>query len=285
MSAVSQFPRTQIENVSVSRMVVGTNWFLGWSHTSQAQDNFIKKLQTRERLAEILKVFLNAGVDALLGVRPESGHLSDAIRDAEQAVGRRMVLMSTPGLNLDGSPEAHSQNARTLDAHAAIGTTVCLPHQMSTDAMCDRKTRRIEGMDKFCKMIRERGMIPGLSTHMPEVPVYADESGLDVGTYIQIYNSVGFLMQIEVDWVHRMIWNRKKPVLTIKPLAAGRVMPLVGMAFSWATLREQDMVCVGTMTPDEARELIDLSLSILERRASTVPLQRTRSKESVEARS
>jgi hypothetical protein len=89
-------------------------------------------------------------------------------------------------------------------------------------------------------------------------------------------------MQIEVDWVHRMIWQCKKPVITIKPLAVNKVMPLVGMAFNWSTIRDQDMVCVGTATPDEAREIIDLSLSILDRRTPTIELQRTRSKASVE---
>jgi hypothetical protein len=44
------------------------------------------------------------------------------------------------------------------------------------------------------------------------------------------------------------------------------------------------MVTVGTMTPDEARELIEISLSILQRRPSEVQLQRTRSKQSVEAK-
>jgi len=58
--------------------------------------------------------------------------------------------------------------------------------------------------------------------------------------------------------------------------------PLVGMAFNWATIRPQDMVCVGTFTPDEARELIEISLSILERRDANLELQRTRSKASVE---
>ena len=33
-------------------------------------------------------------------------------------------------------------------------------------------------------------------------------AGLDVETYIQIYNSMGFLMQIEVDWVQRIILRR-----------------------------------------------------------------------------
>jgi hypothetical protein len=124
-------------------------------------------------------------------------------------------------------------------------------------------------------------MIPGLSTHMPETPTYADECGLDVATYIQIYNAAGFLMQIEIDWVQRMIWGARKPVITIKPLAAGRLPPLVGLGFVWSTIRECDMVCIGTSNPYEAAEVVELSLSILEHRAPRVELQTTRSKQSV----
>ena len=41
------------------------------------------------------------------------------------------------------------------------------------------------------------------------------------------------------------------------------------------------MVTIGTMTPDEAREVIDISLSLLERRSPEVQLQTTRSKKSL----
>lgn len=280
---MSAFPRTKIEDVSVSRMLIGINWFYGFSHTSKAKDDFIVGYQTRERLAETLKVFMKAGVDTVYGVRPEpKSLLLPAIKDAEQATGRKCVTVGLPCLDIGPGRKALDETKRILDEHARIGATFLLPHQATTDALCDRRARTIRDMDKYCKLIRERGMIPGLSTHMPEVPVYADETGLDVATYIQIYNAAGFLMQIEVDWVHRMIWGRKKPVIVIKPMAAGRLPPLVGMAFAWATLRDQDMVCVGTLNGDEARELVDISLSLLERRAPTVRLQRTRSKESVE---
>jgi hypothetical protein len=279
-----QFPRTQIEDVSVSRMIIGTNWFLGYSHTSEAKDRHINETMNRHRIADVLEVFLKAGVDTMLGMRKEQ-KIIDAVKDAEDRTGRKCITMGTPTLNLDGTPEAEDENARLIDEFAEVGVTFCLPHQMTTDAMVNRWTRQIVGMDKYVAMIRERGMIPGLSTHMPETPIYADETGLDVATYIQIYNAAGFLMQIEVDWVYRMIWERQKPVLTIKPLAAGRLMPLVGLAFSWSTIRPQDMVAVGTMTPYEAEEVIELSLSVLERRKSEVELQWTRSKASIETRS
>jgi hypothetical protein len=41
-------------------------------------------------------------------------------------------------------------------------------------------------------------------------------------------------------------------------------------------------ITVGTTTPDEAREAIDLSLALLERRMPDNALQRTRSKKSLE---
>jgi len=279
---MSDFPRTRIEDLSVSRLIIGSNWFLGYSHTSQAKDRFIKEHMTRPRIAEILEVFFRAGVDTIMGVRPEATQLEDAIRDAEQRTGRGCIRIGTPTLELDGSPAAADANARLLDGFAAIGSRVCMPHQCSTDALLDRRTRTIREIDRYTAMIRRRGMIPGLSTHMPEAVVYADESGLDVGTYIQIYNAAGFLMQVEIDWVHRIIHGARRPVITIKPLAAGRLLPLVGLGFSWATIRPQDMVCIGTMTADEAREAIDLSQAIIHARTAAVPLQRTRSKASIE---
>jgi hypothetical protein len=116
---------------------------------------------------------------------------------------------------------------------------------------------------------------------MPEAIIYADESKLDVETYISIYNSMGFLMQVEVDWTASIIQKAAKPVLTIKPMAAGQVRPFQGLHFVWNTIRPQDMVAVGTMTPKEAEELVDMSLQILNNQAITPQLQETRSKASV----
>ncbi len=275
------FPRTEFGGLSVPRLIIGTNWFLGFSHTSKAKDRQINRLMDRRRIADVLEVFMKAGVDAIYGVRPDK-KLQDAISDAEDRTGRKMINMGTPSLNLAPTPEADDENRRILDSHVGIGTSVLMPHQSTTDALLDKTTRTIRRMDEISKMIRERGMIPGLSTHMPEAIVYADETSLDVESYIQLYNSAGFLMQVEVEWVHRIIQNAKKPVIAIKPLAAGRLTPLVGLTFVWNTIRDRDMVCLGTMTPEEAAEDIEMSMSILERRRSQVELQRTRSKASIE---
>ncbi len=278
---MSDFPTTQVEHLTLSRLAMGTNWWLGFSHHSKAKDDFIKDAMTAERLADIISVFLDAGVDAMIGMRPHS-MLEEACKRAEDRAGRKIIKIGTPTLDVSGTPQADGENARTLDAYAEVGTHICMPHQQTTDALLDRRSRTIRDMPTYCAMIRERGMVPGLSTHMPEAPVYADETDLDVALYIQIYNAVGFLMQVEVDWVHRLIWNARHPVLVIKPMAAGKLLPLPGLAFAWATIRDRDLVAVGTQTPDEARECIEISRAQLERRTSALELQRSRSKGSME---
>jgi hypothetical protein len=274
------FPRTQIENLSVSRLMIGTNWLLGFSHTSKAKDRFIRETVDAKRIADILTVALSAGVDTFYGVRPEA-KLAEGIAEAEQRAGRKVITVAIPTLPAGGDAASLGEAERILDEYAALGVSICMPHQATTDAFVNRRTRSLAGIEPLLAAIRARGMLPGLSTHMPETPIYTDNTGLDVATYIQIYNAAGFLMQIEVDWVHRMIWNAKKPVITIKPLAAGRLPPLVGLAFSWATLRPIDMVCVGVHTAYEAEESIELSLAMLERRAPRVELQESRSKASL----
>jgi len=273
-------------------MIIGTNWFLGWSHCTAAKDRFIKeRLRERKQIADILEVFFNAGVDTIMAP-PRHAVLREAVEEAQDRTGVKAIVVSTPAIRVlphhlhkgFGCDEVN----RILDAEAAGGATFCLPHQSTTDALVDRVTREIRQMAQLCGMIRERGLIPGLSTHMPESIVYADETGLDVETYISIYNAMGFMMQVEVDWTARIIRGARKPVMTIKPMAAGQLRPLQALAFVWSTLRPQDMVTVGTMTPDEAREVIDLSLEFLEGeprstagKPSQVELQETRSKASL----
>jgi hypothetical protein len=277
---MTEFPRTTVGGVSVSRMLIGTNWFLGYSHTSRAKDNFIKSYQTRERVADILTVFFEHGVDTVMGMPVPM--LRDAIADAQERTGREAKLILTPGFNVVPGGPGEAEPERVFDRCKELGATFCFPHQSVTDALVDRMHKTIRDIDTYTAMIRDRDMIPGLSTHMPESVIYADKTGADVESYIQIYNAAGFLMQVEADWIMRVIRNAEKPVMTIKPLAAGKLLPVVGLAFVWNTIRDQDMVTIGTTTPDEAREVIDLSLDLLERRLPANELQRTRSKNSLE---
>ena len=142
----------------------------------------------------------------------------------------------------------------------------------------NKNTETMDRLPDYLEMIREAGMIPGLSAHMPEVVQYSDANGYDVETYIQIYNCLGFMMQVEIESVAKIIHAAKKPVIAIKPVAAGRTTPFVGLNFAYNTLREQDMVAIGCFNEDEAAEDIEIAFAALERRlphieARNSPLQ------------
>ncbi|MBN1809149.1 MAG: hypothetical protein JW909_08775 [Planctomycetes bacterium] len=277
---MDSFPRTEVGGLSLSRLVIGSNWFLGFSHWTSARSNFIKQHQTRERIADILVVFLENGIDTIIA--PCNPLMAESLDEAEQRAGRSTYRIWTPNWKIlpdadDMEPEA------AIDLVKSLGGHICMPHQCTTDALLDKMHKTIRNLDVYTKLIRERGLVPGLSTHAPESVVYADSTNADVATYVQIYNAAGFLMQIEIDWALRVITGARHPVLTIKPLAAGRLDPIVGLSFVWSTVRECDMVAVGTTTPDEAREIIEISRAALERRSAALELQKTRSKKTLEA--
>ena len=261
------FPRTEVVGVSLSRMIIGTNWILGYSHTTVAADNFIRQNNdTPEKIANMLEVFLESGVDTIMGPFNGNSKLVNAVRNAEDWTSKGMIIIDTPIINVDNSPEARAEAEKTIAASKKLGSTFCLPHHSSVEELVNKNKKIIDRLPDYLAMIRDHDMVPGLSAHMPELVVYSDLNDYDVETYIQIYNCMGFLMQVEVEYIHKVIWDAKKPVMTIKPMAAGRVSPFVGLTFSWHTIRPCDMVTVGCLTPDEAREDIEISLAALESR-------------------
>lgn len=209
------FPRTTVGGLSVSRMIIGTNWFAGWSHTGPSQDQLIKEsVPDRKTMAGIIEVFVKAGVDTIMGPMTEHSAILDGIREAEQLTGKRLIKVDTPFLNMGDSPADRDAAERLLDQVQANGVDICMPHHQMVEQFLDRRARKIHRLGDYTKMIH----------------------------------------------------HAKKPVMTIKPMAAGRLTPLVGLNFVWNTIRDCDMVTVGTMTRREAAEVIEYSLAALERR-------------------
>ena len=262
---LKQFPRTTVGGVSLPRLIIGSNWITGYSHTSFAADMDIRETNdTPEKVAQIYKAFTDYGIDAVLG--GAGGASRDAMRYLEDTTGRKIIMIDTPILNMDDTREGRAESEAMIKNCAKNGVKFCFPHHMAAEQLVNKNKRTMDRLPDYLYMIRENGMIPGLSAHMPELILYSDENGYDVETYIQIFNCVGFLMQIEIESVIQIIHNAKKPVMTIKPMAAGRVSPYVGLTFNWNVLRPQDMITVGCKTFYEAYEDVEISFAALEKR-------------------
>lgn len=265
---MNKFPRTKVGGKSLSRMIIGTNWILGFSHRGPAADYMIKKRHSsKESIAEILVAFLERGVDTLMAPFAGNQHLIDAVKLAEDKTSKEMIMIDTPIINVDDNQNARQEAEKVIVKSKKIGASFCLPHHSSVEQLVNKNKQKIERLPDYLEMIRDNELIPGLSAHMPELIIYSDLNEYDVETYIQIYNCMGYLMQVEVEYIHKVIWNARKPVMTIKSMAAGRVTPFVGLNFSWNTIRSCDMVTVGCMTPWEVVEDVEISLAAIERRS------------------
>ena len=266
-----QFPRTTVAGISLPRMLIGTNWVLGYGHRTPSADGLIKaRNHNKEAIADIICKFLERGVDAIMGLSDGHPYLVEGIRLAEELTGKKVIIIDTPIINVDDNETARREALANIKKSRDIGATFCLPHHSSVEQLVNKNLSAIPRLPDYLKMIRDCGMIPGLSAHMPELIVYSDAQGYDVETYVQIYNCLGYMMQVEIEYIHSVIWNAKKPVMTIKSMAAGRVTPFVGLTFSFATLRECDMVTVGCFHPGEVCEDVEIGLAAIERRAPNI---------------
>lgn len=265
---MTQFPRTEVGGVSLPRMLAGTNWILGYSHTGPAADEMIHNRHADPKnVAALLDAYMEYNINAIMAPSfDEAGSLRRGMRMTEEKFNQKMIQIVTPGINVDDNAAARQEAEATIRKCARDGATFCLIHHGSAEQLVNKNKQTIERLPDYLDMIRQAGMIPGLSAHMPELILYSDKNEYDVETYIQIYNCMGFLMQMEVETINSIIWDARKPVMSIKSMAAGRCTPFVGLSFSYSTLRPCDMVTLGAFTPSEVHEDVEIALAAIERR-------------------
>jgi len=264
---MNKFPRTEVAGISLPRMLIGTNWILGYSHTGAAADALIhERNDAAESIRDIVEAYLTYDIDAMMGLYANAPHVLDGIHMAEDNTGKKVTIIDTPIIDVHDSAESRKAAEKQIALSAKNGAKFCLIHHSSAEQLVRKVDHKIDRLSDYTDMIRQHGMIPGLSAHMPELIVYSDENEYDVQTYIQLYNCLGFLMQVEIEQVRGIIEKAKKPVMTIKSMAAGRVSPYVGITFSFNTLRPCDMVTVGAFTPYEVHEDVEIAMAALEHR-------------------
>ena len=158
------FPRTNVAGVSLSRMIIGTNWLLGWSHRSASADEGIKsRYRSADDFFPILKAYTDNGVDTLMAPISTQPLMIDAIEGFRQKYGRNLILVDTPIINVDDNAKARKEAENQIKYSASLGCKFCLIHHSSAEQLVNKNKRSIERISDYTQMIRDAGMIPGLS--------------------------------------------------------------------------------------------------------------------------
>lgn len=268
------FPKTEIEGVEISRLVCGTNTFNGYSHFSDAKDKWMKRYFTIEKVVEVLESCQDLGVNALLG--PVNEKTYQAQQELVERGRKPMEWISTTL----GSLDVEELKGECRQA-SEMGNKLHAIHCGFVDSHLITYKDEIQGLEELLAYIRELGMIPGISSHRPEVLTILKTGKYDVQFINLPFNVDGFLCNVETNWIARMIQEIDIPVINIKPLAAGRLMPDEGLPFCYKNIKPGDAVAVGVMSPEEIAEDVLIALNCILGKKDTRKLLNTPSKSTV----
>lgn len=263
----------QLGTLRVSRFLLGSNPFSGFSHQSPEIDLAMKRHFTTETIKATLREAESLGVNAL--VARSDHHIVRVLLEYWDQGGTIQWFAQT-------CPEVGDHEACVANA-AAGGAKACHVHGGVMDHLLVQG--RLDEIPPVVDRIRERGMLAGVAGHDPRVFEWA-EKALDVDYYMCCYyNSAHRDEKAEhvsgqKEWfleedrraMTALIRGLSKPVIHYKIMAAGRNRPEEAFACCAANMRAGDAACVGVFTKDKQdmlREDVALFDAALEaRRAS-----------------
>jgi thiamine monophosphate synthase len=178
-SASPSLPTVQIGKHQISRMILGSNPFYGYSHSSANLDQHMREWATPEHVVEALREAEKNGVTTF-----QTNAQDRALSDVElyRRGGGKLQFM----VLARETPESIA---------ARIHPLAIVHHGESTDAAF--QTDNMDDVREFTKKVRQTGVLVGVSTHKPEVIEYIEEHNWDVDFFMGcVYNRTRTLEEL-----------------------------------------------------------------------------------------
>ncbi|MHC4394860.1 MAG: hypothetical protein ACYS1A_04330 [Planctomycetota bacterium] len=239
----------QIGRIQLSRFILGSNPFSGFSHQGVEMDEQMKRYYSCERIKQTLAEAERLGIDTLIA-RTDSLILRVLTEYRDE--GGKIVWFGQTCPEV-GSTKICVQRASKVQAKACHIHGGVMDHLLAHNSLDEAK----EGV----KMIREEGMLAGIAGHRPEVFKWAEEN-VDVDYYMcSYYNPIPreytaehtseleeYYGDEDREVMAAVIAGLSKPVVHYKIMAAGRNDPADAFAYTAKHMRDGDAVCVGVYT-------------------------------------
>ena len=249
-------PTIQLGNHRVSRLVLGSNPILGYSHVSSLMDRLMTDYYTLDHIRGLLERCLAAGINTWQTSADEKvdrtlARLREGGRDIQW-----IFLASSPHL------EDAAELKRTLQRNRPIAV---VHHGGVSDGLW--REGKIEQAHDFAKRVQDLGVLAGLSAHNPEVIRHAEDKGWNLDLYMTCFYRVSrtaaeakaelreaplgeLFLASDPPRMCEVIRQVKRPCLGFKILAAGRrcAQPqdvASAFAFAFKNIKRSDAVIVG----------------------------------------
>jgi len=246
-------PKISLENLKLSKIICGTNQFVGITHRYNPIDMLAHLIRFRkvEKIAKfMLHLAQEHGVNCTISSPRDKVY--EAIKIVEKETGEPFYWICSPSHSRKTAKGLKSNIFKQIDWCADRNIAVCIPHRSYTDWALDEENLTIGGnhpkrppFPEVSNYIRDKGMIPGLSCHFPKVIEACEKNNYDVKLIVQPLNKIGFQSPVEPSKLIKIIQNTKIQIINIKPMAAGRINPREGISFCLKNIKENDLLAVG----------------------------------------
>jgi hypothetical protein len=257
-------------NLNVSRFILGSNPFSGFSHHSPEMDQVMRRFFSTARIKQLLFQAEELGVNTLIA-RTDI-HVMRFLLEYWDEGGRLQWFAQT-------CPEI-GDHQTCISRAITGGAKACHIHGGVMDYLYAQG--RLDEIPPVIRRIRDNGLLAGIAAHNPKVIEWAD-SNLDVDYYMcSYYNSARrderaehvsgmeeWFVEEDRQAMTHLIKTLSRPVIHYKVLAAGRNDPKEAFDIVAQTMRPKDMVCVGIFHRDQnemLQEDIDHLYTALEQR-------------------
>lgn len=255
-AAAEPLPTIQLGPHKVTRLILGSNPVLGYSHVSGLMDRLMTDYFTLDKIQDLLVRSLDAGMNTWQTSYHEKVDQSlETIRNSGRELNW-IFLASNP----------HLEDTKALKDIIRRNKPIAILHHggVSDDLW---RQGQIEKAHDFAKRVQDLGVLAGISAHNPEVIRHAEEKGWNLDLYMTCFyrvsrtpeevkaelngNPLGELfLPSDPPRMCEVIRQVKRPCLAFKILAAGRRCGRaeeVGKAFEYAfqNIKPGDAVIVG----------------------------------------
>lgn len=244
----------KIGHLDVSRFILGSNPFSGFSHQGPRRDREMIHYHTCQRIKDTICEAESLGVNTIIA--RADFHMLRVLLEYWDEGGRAQWFGQT-------CPEVAAPE-RCLKRLAGAGAPACHIHGGYADHLL--ADGRMEELIPSVECARRLGVVVGLAGHDPVTFRWAEEHDLDVDYYMcSYYGSIDRTASAEHtpnegekfddadrEAMTELIQTLSKPVIHYKVMAAGRNDPAEAFAYVARSLRPTDAVCVGIYANDKA---------------------------------
>jgi hypothetical protein len=260
----------KFQGKDITRLLIGSNPFYGYSHTNPLLDRFMREYMSQDKRIEILKSAERAGINTWQ-VHYNDPTIADWKRYRDEGGTMHVLLLADFEL---------MKNWKLLPEVARLKPIGIGHHGNRTDERF--RAGQMEIVRDFTKAVHDAGVPAGVSMHNPAVLAWIEEHGWDVDYYMTCLYRVSrtvdetraefgeaalgeAFMERDPERMTAMVRKTKKTCFAFKLLGAGRSVAspqsLEGaFRFALTRIKPQDAVIVG-MCPkfkDEVSENVAL---------------------------